>query len=287
MRAGLAPAPGRVIGGFRLDRWLGGGDDTEVWRADGDGIVVALKLLRDPADVFARARMAREAAALRRIRHDHVIALFAVGEEDGEPYLATPLLDAGTLAMLLDEGRLDEPTAAAILAAVASALAAAHAAGVVHRDVKPPNVMLTSDGPVLIDFGAAALDGVDARRLDRRRACAGRDDGVRRARRVGEPGGRRVVARLDAARGADGRPTWPQRCDRDRIRVQCADRWRVVRRPVGAARQRHEVARAAARAAADRRSRRRSARRSCSTTSRRARRRGVAAETAPVALPRP
>ncbi len=159
VRTGLAPTAGVAIGPFRLESRLGGGEDTEVWRASGDGIIVALKVLRDPNDVFAVARMAREAAALRRIHHPHVIGLLAADDAEGEPYLATTLRDGATLAALLDDGLLAVQVAAAILAPIAEALAAIHEQGVIHRDVKPSNIVVASDGVVLIDFGAVALDG--------------------------------------------------------------------------------------------------------------------------------
>lgn len=150
---------GARVGPFVLERFLGGGADTEVWRAEGDGIVVALKLVRDPNDPLAAARIAREALALRTVEHPNVVHGFDADDTDGDAWLATTLLDAGTLAQRLDAGLLDTASACAALAPIADALAAAHAADVVHRDVNPANVLLDPSGPVLIDFGHAAIAG--------------------------------------------------------------------------------------------------------------------------------
>ncbi len=151
---------GSHVGPFVLARFLGGGADTEVWRAEGDGVIVALKLVRDRSDPIATARLAREALALRLLEHPHVIRCLDADDSDGEPWIAAPLHDAGTLAQRLDRGRLSATEAAAALAPIAEALAAAHACGIVHRDVNPANVLLSaSDGPILIDFGHAAVAG--------------------------------------------------------------------------------------------------------------------------------
>ncbi len=157
VRTAGQPRVGSRIGPFRLDRFLGGGTDTEVWRADGDGIVVALKLLRDPRDLIAAARLAHEALALDLVRHPNVLHRFDADDRGGEPWLATSLIDAGTLAARLDDGLLTVSEAAAVLAPVAEALAAAHAVDVVHRDVNPANLLLGPDGPTLIDFGHCAI----------------------------------------------------------------------------------------------------------------------------------
>ncbi len=159
VRTAGRPRAGSHIGPFRLDRFLGGGADTEVWRADGDGILVALKLLRNPTDLIAAARLAHEALALDLVRHPNVIHRFDADDRDGVAWLATALVDAGTLAARLDEGLLTVGEAAAALAPIAEALAAAHALGVVHRDVNPANILLALDGPQLIDFGHAAIGG--------------------------------------------------------------------------------------------------------------------------------
>jgi eukaryotic-like serine/threonine-protein kinase len=151
------PRVGSRIGPFRLERFLGGGADTEVWRADGDGIVVALKILRNRTDLIAAARLAHEALALDVVRHPSVVHRFDADDREGEPWLATALVEAGTLAQRLDDGTLDVREAAAVLAPVAGALAAAHSVGVIHRDVNPANILLGPDGPMLIDFGHAAI----------------------------------------------------------------------------------------------------------------------------------
>lgn len=157
--AGKSRVAGTHIGPFVLDRFLGGGADTEVWRADGDGILVALKLVRDSGNPVAIARLAHEALALDLVQHPHVVHRFDADTTDGEAWLATALHDAGTLAHRLDDGLLTVPEAAAALAPIADALATAHELGIVHRDINPANVLLAADGPVLLDFGHAAIGG--------------------------------------------------------------------------------------------------------------------------------
>jgi len=164
VRAGTrAPArrsAGTRVGPFRLERYLGGGHDTEVWRANGDGIVVAVKLRRAGVDdPLATARLAREATVLRQVRHPALIGLFDAGEDDGEPYLAFVFLDGPTVAERIDDGRLPVAAVAATFAPVAEALALLHRQSIVHRDVKPANVLLTGDGPLLIDAGHASVAG--------------------------------------------------------------------------------------------------------------------------------
>ena len=159
-RAPARRAEGARVGPFRLERYLGGGRDTEVWRANGDGIVVAVKLRRAGVDdPLATARLAREATVLRQVRHPSLIGLFDAGEDDGEPYLAFVFHDGPTVAELIDDGRLPMATAAAVFAPVAEALAALHRQAIIHRDVKPSNVLLTDDGPLLIDAGHASVAG--------------------------------------------------------------------------------------------------------------------------------
>ncbi len=159
-RAPARRATGGRVGPFRLERYLGGGRDTEVWRASGDGIIVAVKLRRAGVeDPLATARLAREATVLRQVRHPALIGLFDAGEDDGEPYLAFVFHDGPTVAERIDDGRLPVAAAAATFAPVAEALAVLHAQAIVHRDVKPANVLLTDDGPLLIDAGHASVAG--------------------------------------------------------------------------------------------------------------------------------
>src|SRR5262249_26863609 len=107
-------AAGTRVGPFRLERYLGGGADTEVWRADGYCIVVAVTLRRPGIDApLATARLAREATVLRSVHHPALVGLFDSGEDDGEPYLAFDFHDGPTLAAHLDDGRLAPEVAAA------------------------------------------------------------------------------------------------------------------------------------------------------------------------------
>src|SRR4051794_275013 len=128
---------------------------------------VALKLIAagHAADGEFRQRFEREARLTASLDHPNVIPVYAAGEEDGRPYLVMRLVRGTDLhALLRREGRLAPGRAAAIVAQVASALDAAHAAGLVHRDVKPANVLLDGDDHVyLTDFGLTRLTSSDTR----------------------------------------------------------------------------------------------------------------------------
>jgi eukaryotic-like serine/threonine-protein kinase len=148
-------------GRYRLVRQLGAGGMGEVWEADDTvlGRRVALKLLVQELAHDARAtrRFVREARATAKLTHPNVTRVYDFGRDGGVPYLVMELLEGDTLADRLAGGPLPPAEAARICAAVADALDAAHRPGIVHRDVKPANVLLTPAGEVkVMDFGIAA-----------------------------------------------------------------------------------------------------------------------------------
>ncbi|MBO8196054.1 serine/threonine protein kinase [Streptomyces oryzae] len=163
------PGTGRVIGGrYRLMARLGHGGMGTVWRAH-DEVVdrdVAVKEPRLPGHLSAReretmyTRMRREARTAARIDHPSVVTIHDVVVEDEQPWIVMELVQGRSLADVLGEGTIDVREAARIGLAVAGALDAAHEKGVLHRDVKPDNVLLGRyDRVVLTDFGIAKVQG--------------------------------------------------------------------------------------------------------------------------------
>ncbi|MGX1882924.1 serine/threonine-protein kinase [Streptomyces sp. NPDC055287] len=159
----------RLAGRYRVVEQLGKGGMGVVWRAVDEvlGREVAVKELRTYNDSSApeldglRIRMQREARAAARVRHPGVIAVHDVAEHNGRPVIVMELVDGPSLDDVLSErGLLDPREAASVGARVLEALAAAHQAGVLHRDVKPGNVLLdrNTGRVVLTDFGIAAMD---------------------------------------------------------------------------------------------------------------------------------
>lgn len=164
---------GRVLGGrYELRRRLGSGGAGAVWEGYDRSLdrPVAIKLLHgDLADDPAvEARFRTEATAAARLSHPNAVLVYDVGHEDGADYLVMELVVGTTLATLLAEGPLSSAEAATTGTMVASALGAAHRAGIIHRDVKPGNVLLTEHGQAkLADFGIARALGDLTSRLTR------------------------------------------------------------------------------------------------------------------------
>ncbi|MFF6905678.1 protein kinase [Streptomyces sp. NPDC012389] len=169
-----AEAPsGRVIDGrFTLVERLGSGGMGMVWRAHDEALHrdVALKEVRPPDPALAeydpegartlRARVLREARALARLDHPNVVTVHHIVDpgEDGYPWIVMELVAGSSLHDRLAEGPMEPAEAAELGRGILSALNAAHASGIQHRDVKPANVLLRTDGrPVLTDFGIAAI----------------------------------------------------------------------------------------------------------------------------------
>ncbi|WP_198653102.1 WD40 repeat domain-containing serine/threonine protein kinase [Actinocorallia populi] len=157
----------RVAGRYRLLTPLGEGSMGVAWRAHDEHMRrdVALKQLRLPAtgthqrEVLV-ARMEREARAAGRLRHPNIITVYdQFRDEDDLPWIVMDLVPGPSLAGLLESaGPVSPEEAGRIGAHVAEALAAAHAQGVVHRDIKPGNILLEEGRSILTDFGIASLD---------------------------------------------------------------------------------------------------------------------------------
>ena len=163
--------PGQLLGRYRIEAPLGQGGMGEVYRALDTSLrrSVALKVVRLEAEAAGspqgpgrpddsqRARFMREAQAAAGLRHPNVVTIFDVGEVDGTPYFAMELLLGRPLGAYVGQA-VPLELRVRWLSDVASALAAAHRAGLVHRDVKPHNIMVCTDGTVkILDFGVAKV----------------------------------------------------------------------------------------------------------------------------------
>lgn len=154
--------PGAQVGPYRLEHQLGQGGvgvvhgawDTRLNRR------VAIKVLfADVAGVNARRRLQREAQMASALNHPHILTVYDTGDLDGRQYLVTEFMDGGTLRDWITQRTPDRPALLALLAGVADGLATAHAAGILHRDIKPDNVLVSSSGHAKVaDFGLAKLD---------------------------------------------------------------------------------------------------------------------------------
>ena len=151
---------GTVVAGYRIESLLGRSAMAEVYRARrDDGELVALKLLDRllAADERFRQRFVRESELARTLDNSHVVRTLASGEEEGRFYIAMELVDGPDLRQVLRrDGRFEPEHAVEIAEQAAEALDAAHKAGLVHRDVKPGNILLGPDGQAYVcDFGLA------------------------------------------------------------------------------------------------------------------------------------
>jgi serine/threonine protein kinase len=153
----MSLAPGTRIGPYEVISMIGAGGMGEVYRARDARLerTVAIKFIRSAGAeaVDTRALFEREGRAIAALNHHRICSVYDVGSLASQNYLVMEWLEGETLEQRLRRGplRLDELFTVAI--AVAEGLVAAHQAGIIHRDLKPANVMLTRDGPKLLDFG--------------------------------------------------------------------------------------------------------------------------------------
>lgn len=153
-----------VLGRYRPIRPLGSGGSGSVWLSvdEQTGLDVALKII--PREGKAAARAEREALAARRLRHEHCVRAYDVGHDPSHVYIAYEYVPGRTLREAIRAGAVTDTDAVEIAAQVLDALAHAHRTGIVHRDVKPANVLVEDRDEItvrLLDFGLAQFDGAD------------------------------------------------------------------------------------------------------------------------------
>ncbi|MBW3088651.1 protein kinase [Bifidobacterium sp. 82T24] len=172
--------PGSLVGGYTLISRLGGGAMGSVWRVKDDGgNIYAMKILRDSLNddgddaandgpavggkdnaATARERLRREAAALRRVNHPGVCQIADMELDDSVAFIVTELIEGKNLRVDVSEnGRYEADDLVRLTRKLIDAVRAVHHAGIIHRDIKPTNVMISRTGPVLVDFGIAMGEG--------------------------------------------------------------------------------------------------------------------------------
>src|SRR6516164_9702993 len=151
--------PGTKLGPYEIQSPLGAGGMGEVYRARDTRLerTVAIKILPGhfSSDPLRRQRFEREAKTISGLNHPHICVLHDVGQQDGIDYLVMECVEGETLARRLEKGALPQEQVLKLGAQIADALDKAHRSGVVHRDLKPGNIMLTASGAKLLDFGLA------------------------------------------------------------------------------------------------------------------------------------
>ena len=157
------PGPGTAVGRYRLLYLVGRGGMGEVYAAHDPELdrKVAIKILRADSypDEVESARLLREAQSVAKLSHPNLVTVYDVGTAAGRLFLAMELIEGETLASWLDGQRRSRAEIVRVFAMAGRGLAAAHRAAVIHRDFKPQNVMVASDGtPRVMDFGLAVLD---------------------------------------------------------------------------------------------------------------------------------
>jgi predicted Ser/Thr protein kinase len=153
-------APGTVVAGYRIEALLGRGAMADVYRASDErpDRFVALKVLDrlSAADDRFRRHFLRESEIAASLDHESVVRVLAAGDDDGRLYLAMELIDGQDLRRMLGKhGALDAQRAVALIEQVAAGLDVAHRAGLVHRDVKPGNILVADERAFICDFGIA------------------------------------------------------------------------------------------------------------------------------------
>src|SRR5690349_12653887 len=161
MRRERGAAEQRVVAGFEVVGVLGRGSAATVLHVQrrSDGAPYAMKVLDDEE---AEPALCRDAALLASVDHPGLVGIHEVGRHDGQPYLVMDLVEGRTLTTLLEDGPLTPERAVAVALDVVQPLAAVHRTGLIHRDIKPDNIMIRPDGRAqLIDFGLAARETTD------------------------------------------------------------------------------------------------------------------------------
>jgi serine/threonine protein kinase len=161
------PLIGTLLGSCGIERRLGGGGMGNVYEATDRYLrrKVAVKVLRPDlyAEKEARARFEREAASAAAIEHENVVRVYSIDiDHEGKPYIVMEYVEGSDLSQIVHEGPVAHDRALRIFAEVAAALQTVHEHGVIHRDVKPANILLRDDGTpqeqaVLTDFGIAKI----------------------------------------------------------------------------------------------------------------------------------